>query len=551
MKKIIIPVLFMIFVVTSHAQWISNFGGNNLGDIDLTNAKGNAVTVDNSGFSYVTGFCNDGTAGNDIVTIKYNEYGDTLWVRSYNGTANNDDAGFGICVDASGNVYVVGSTMNTGKYHDLTLLKYNPYGELGWIQTYAGTENYNEDKGLGIAVDGDGNIYVTGYSTDYDLKTDIVTQKYDADGNRLWSVLEDGIDDIDSRGLGIAVDNAGNVCVTGFTSTASHGTDIITVKYNPSGSQLWLMTFNGNGSGEDKAFGIAVDDNDNIYITGYCTNDNADYAILRYSESGSLIWSASYNGTGNNEDKAFGIAVDENGNSYITGYSMTSENDNDYVTLKVNSGGTISWSASYNGTGNGDDKANAIGIIFSGGCATQIAVTGESWGTNDNYDYATVRYNITSGSQTAASRYSMSGTSNDIANDIAVSPDNAFVIITGFSEIIIEGHANSSYISTLSSPIKSELTATTNTPSAFSLHQNYPNPFNPSTNIKFDLQSKGNVKLTVYDMLGKTVDVLVNQYLEAGSYNISYSNNGLSSGIYFYELQAGGLRDIKKMTLVK
>ncbi len=551
MKKVIIPILFLMFAVASHAQWVSNFGGNNFTDGCLTNAKGIAVTVDNSGYSYVTGFCDEGTNGRDIVVIKYDENGDTLWARSYNGTANSDDAGFGICVDASGSVYVVGSAMNTGKYYDLTLLKYSSTGELIWVQSYSGTENYTEDKGLGIAVDSDGNIYVTGYCTNSDLKTDIVTQKYDSDGNRVWSALEDGSDDMDSQGLGIAVDNTGNVCVTGYISTENSGLDIITVKYDSSGSQLWIAAFNGTGNGEDKAFGIASDGDDNVYITGYTTNDNIDYAILRYSSSGTLDWSASYNGAGNGEDKSFGIAVDENDNTYVTGYCMGSDDNNDYVTLKVNSSGTITWSASYNGTGNGDDKANAIGLIYLDGAASQVVVTGESWGTNENNDYATVRYNITSGSQTAASRYSMSGTTNDIANDVEVSPDNSKIIVTGYSELIIEGHAGSSYMSTVSDVIKSELTTNTNTPSGFSLYQNYPNPFNPSTNIKFDLPSSSNVKLTIYDMLGKTVDVLVNQNLQAGSYNINYSNTSLSSGIYFYELRAGGLRDIKKMTLVK
>jgi hypothetical protein len=90
-----------------------------------------------------------------------------------------------------------------------------------------------------------------------------------------------------------------------------------------------------------------------------------------------------------------------------------------------------------------------------------------------------------------------------------------------------------------------------NTPSSFSLHQNYPNPFNPSTTIKFEISNSGLVKLVVYDMLGKTVDILVNQNLEPGSYSINYTNKNLYSGVYFYELTAGDFKDIKKMSLIK
>ncbi|HMT12570.1 MAG TPA: T9SS type A sorting domain-containing protein, partial [Ignavibacteria bacterium] len=97
----------------------------------------------------------------------------------------------------------------------------------------------------------------------------------------------------------------------------------------------------------------------------------------------------------------------------------------------------------------------------------------------------------------------------------------------------------------------SELITENNTPQSFTLHQNYPNPFNPSTSIKFELSEASDVKLAVYDMLGRENEVLINQYLTPGSYTFSFSGSNLSSGIYFYELRAGSYRDIKKMTLVK
>jgi hypothetical protein len=552
MKKVILPLLFMMLTAVSYTQWISNFGGYTTGDVSLTNAKGIAITVDNSGCSYVTGICNEGVTGNDILVIKYDTSGDTIWTRSYNGSADSDDDGLGICVDGSGNVYVVGSIMNSGMSYDMALLKYNSNGDLQWVRSYAGTEGNNEDRALGIAVDSEDHIYITGFSTESDLKTDIVTRKYDSEGELLWSVLEDGADDLDSKGMGIVVDNSGNICVTGFTNTTNNGADIITIKYDSYGNQSSLATFNGGGNSEDKAFGIAVDENDNMFVVGYTTNSNIDYAVLSYSSSGSLNWSNSYNGTGNGEDKAFGIAVDESGNTYITGHSMTSEPNYDYVTLMVNSSGSIAWTSSYNGTGNGDDKASALGLVYSEGTASQVVVTGESYGTSVNNDFATVRYDASTGSQIAVSRYSMSTTSNDKASDIAITPGTNMIIVTGFSEIIIEANAGPSYLSTVSlGSINSELITNSNTPSKFTLHQNYPNPFNPSTTIKFDISTGENVRLSIYDMLGRTVDVLINQNLQAGSYTISYTNKSLSSGIYLYELKAGNYREIKKMTLVK
>jgi len=88
-------------------------------------------------------------------------------------------------------------------------------------------------------------------------------------------------------------------------------------------------------------------------------------------------------------------------------------------------------------------------------------------------------------------------------------------------------------------------------PESFSLFQNYPNPFNPVTKIKFNLPKGSNTKLAIIDILGKQVNILADQYLRAGSYNIEFNASDLSSGVYFYKLQAGSFTDVKKMVLTK
>ena len=88
-------------------------------------------------------------------------------------------------------------------------------------------------------------------------------------------------------------------------------------------------------------------------------------------------------------------------------------------------------------------------------------------------------------------------------------------------------------------------------PDRFSLSQNYPNPFNPSTKIKFDIKETGFVKLKVFDVLGMEVETLVNEKLSAGSYETTFDGSKLSSGVYFYKIDAGDHTDVRKMTLVK
>lgn len=547
MKKLLFIALLLSTCSLTYSQWIASYG-NTPGDVNFANAKGNSVTVDAQGNCYVTGYSYEGTSQNDIIVLKYGTNGAMIWARSYNGNANMNDEGFGICVDNAGNVYIVGFAVFTGKSSDVVLLKYNSTGDLLWANQYSATEGAVQDKGAAIAVDLSGNIYITGYTTGSDNLKDVFTRKCNSSGAVLWTKTEDGLSRLDAEGNAIAVGPTGNVFITGYTTSANGTADILAIKYNSFGETQWVKEINGSGNAEDKAWGIVVEDTDNAYITGYVTESTgaADCYTAKLNTNGSLIWSKTYNGTGNNTDKAWGIVVDSDGSAYITGETTSSSANINYVTIKYNNLGSQVWSSFYNGTGNGEDKANSIAFVN-----TNVVVTGQSWGTTNTYDYATVRYNKSNGGQTLVNRYSFSGETNDVAKDVATRGGK--IIVTGYSELIIENSSTGSYVSTLSVSAagNSEMTSETVAPVQYELDQNFPNPFNPSTNIKFSLAYSSSVKLIIYDMLGRQLEVLVNQHLEAGTHNITFNAGMLSSGIYFYKLEAGSFSEIKKMTLVK
>ena len=88
-------------------------------------------------------------------------------------------------------------------------------------------------------------------------------------------------------------------------------------------------------------------------------------------------------------------------------------------------------------------------------------------------------------------------------------------------------------------------------PNTFVLNQNYPNPFNASTMISFDISEPGFVRLTIYDLLGREVDVLLDDNLSPGMYHIKYNATDLSSGVYFYRLQKDNLVNTRRMLLLK
>ena len=98
---------------------------------------------------------------------------------------------------------------------------------------------------------------------------------------------------------------------------------------------------------------------------------------------------------------------------------------------------------------------------------------------------------------------------------------------------------------------KEQLVDLKGNPDKFELNQNYPNPFNPSTQLSYDLKTDGNVKLTVFNLVGQSVRVLVDGYQTAGYYEVTFDANDLPAGIYLYKLQVGDYSSVKRMTLVK
>jgi hypothetical protein len=122
-------------------------------------------------------------------------------------------------------------------------------------------------------------------------------------------------------------------------------------------------------------------------------------------------------------------------------------------------------------------------------------------------------------------------------------PDASTGYITGANSTILKTTNGGSLVGV--QPVSNEI------PQQYGLHQNYPNPFNPVTNIKFDITSKGIVKLTVFDIQGLEILTLLNQELQAGSYKVDWNASGYPSGIYFYKLETEQFNQTKKMMLIK
>jgi len=391
---------------------------------------GQKVAFDANGYVYACGY-GQGSIGNyDYITIKYSPTtGEALWVRYYNGLGNGDDQAYAIAVDNSGGVYVTGTNTGSGTSYDYATVKYDANGTLQWVARYNGPGN-SSDYAYAIAADGSGNAYVAGRSYGSGSGDDYATIKYDANGNQQWVARYNGPGNSADYAQAIAVDGSGNAYVTGYSPGLSTSTDYATVKYDANGNEQWVARYNGPGNGTDVAIAITVDGSGSAYVTGGSAGTSMDYATVKYDVNGNQQWVARYNGPGNFVDVARGIAVDDLGNAYVTGYSGGSGFVYDYATVKYDASGNEQWVARYNGPGNSYDGAYAIAVDNSGG----VYVTGYSTGSGTGYDYATLMYNGANGNQLDCKRYTGPGANSDEALSIATGPDGA-VAVTGHSYV--------------------------------------------------------------------------------------------------------------------
>lgn len=237
----------------------------------------------------------------------------------------------------------------------------------------------------------------------------------------------------------IVCDDDGNVYVTGWCWNGDcwlglTDDDYATIKYDSTGTEVWVAQYNGPANGQDRAQALAVDAQGNVYVAGHSNGTTYmdpvyDYATLKYSASGEQQWVQRYDGPAGGNDWCMALALDDAANVYVAGCSQSSAGSLDYATLKYSSSGEQQWIISYDGPSNGSDQANALTVNTTG----DVFVIGRSWDAATNFDYATVKY-------------------HQEATGVVQPPANF-------------------------------------APREFTLLQAYPNPFNPSTILSFRVAS--------------------------------------------------------------
>ena len=384
--------------------WQRRYNGIGNGDDAIA-----AAVLDDSDNIYVTGYSQEGTSlgGYNWVTIKYFPNGDTAWKRSFNWTANTTDEPFAMAIDKFNNIYISGYGRTGLPFDDdFITIKYNSNGIREWVNVYASVV-FNTDMSNSIVVDDSCNVYPSGYGSKL-TGNEIITIKYSTTGEEKWiRRFPTNYSDILRFTLS-AVDKYNNVILNGYYYLGEQYA-FNTIKYNSSGDLLWNRIYKGDGN-LNFCFALCTDDSANVYAAGRNTSTGTgnDFLTIKYNQYGDTSWIRIYDGGDSLHDEIKSIAVDNFENVFVTGVSQSSTIANmDYLTIKYNSYGDIVWKKKYNGVGMPfmNDISYAISIDNNG----SVIISGNSELSNTNSGFVTLEYSfITNTLENIQSNYSFS-----------------------------------------------------------------------------------------------------------------------------------------------
>ena len=338
------------------------------------------MALDASGNIYVTGYTSSNglatsgaykssiAGGNDGFLIKFNNSGTRLWGTYIGG--GNEDFAEGVALDASGNIFVCGRTQSTGMatsgaylssfnssigYNvSAYIIKFSNAGSLSWA-TYFGADNSTYPGSMDV--DKSGNLFITGYTgytklatkgafqTSHAVDYDAFLAKFSSSGSLYWCTLFSG--SAGAYGFGVVCDASDNVLISGYTrsdaSLATAGayqtsfggqTDIYLAKFSNSGALAWATYY--GGAGYDYFYGMCVDADESIYLTGGTGSSDGiatdgayqstlagsiDVFVAKFSKAGKIVWGTYYGGS--SVEYGYGMCVDASKNVYVTGYTFS------------------------------------------------------------------------------------------------------------------------------------------------------------------------------------------------------------------------------------
>ncbi|MEO8149588.1 MAG: SBBP repeat-containing protein [Bacteroidia bacterium] len=519
---------------------------------------------------------------------------DWQWAKSAGGISF--DVSNSIALDANGNSYITGffygDTISFGNstltstsyplYSAIFIAKYDAWGNMVWAKSVSGTIGC---KSNAIAVDANGNSYITGYFNEDSItfgnvtlvntfgSSEMFVVKYDASGNVIWA--KKALGTTQEEGVSLTVDANGDLYVTGYfqSSTITFDTIVLSnlgiesvfvVKYDSLGNVIWAKSA---GNADAVGNGIAIDANKNVYVTGFFKDSisfdsatilngssliTSDIFIVKYDSLGNVIWAKSAGGA--SDDYVSSIKVDINGNSYLTGEfaspsiifgatTLVNAGVCNIFIVKYDPGGNIIWAKSAGGTSGDYGKDIALdtngNLFVTGNFGSSMITFGSTVLTsNGDFDFFVAKYDSSGNILWAKSA---GGILNELGYGIAVDAfGNSYVtgsfespnVTFGSSDIITAGGTDF-FIAKLNSTTGiSELNNSSSTISIF------PNPTTSRISIT---NSKPIDEITITNPLGQII-----YRAKPDDKNVSVQLN-VADGIYFVTLTSGNQNITKKV----
>lgn len=360
-QKYLIYILafYFLFTVNLSAQntWQRTYGGSSF-------EEGRAALQTNDGGYIVIGWTNSYGAGDyDIYLVKTDNFGDTLWTKTY-GTSEDERASCIIPTSDGGYILSGFSLLTNDSLGDIYFIKLTSQGDTVWSRKYDGA---NERRGYLIENTKDGGFIISGSTYSYGASNlDILLMKTDSLGDSIWTRTYGGSGK--EEGFAFQTSDSGYI-ISGYTTSFGDSLgDVYLVKTDPSGNPIWTKTFGGDST--DEGYAIPTDDGGYL-ISAYTLSYGAgggDIYLIKTDNQGDTIWSKTYGGS--NMDRGSAIPVSDGGYIIAGSTSSYGAGSMDVYLIKTDPSGNPLWTKTYGDIG--VDYATVIqqtsdnGYIISG-----------------------------------------------------------------------------------------------------------------------------------------------------------------------------------------
>ncbi len=345
--------------ITFEVDSFSGFGGGVaegwpvIIDVNSSYDQANDVVIGSNDTIYIVGRCTDcgGNPNESSYIAKLDSNGTLLWTNisrlSESSTLFSDESVKRAVIGSDNNLYTAGYCFNCGikEGRAIQLRKLDPDGNKIWTNVIDSNSS-NGYFASDLAIDSSNNIYVAGYCDECGNKGDkaYYISKFNSDGDNIWTNITDPSTGPD-RANGIDIDSNNNIYVTGVYEGNSTMADnstikddkILTMKFDSNGNHIWTNITNpsfGNDEGKD----ITVDSNNNVYVAGYCygcgNNGSRAYYTIKFDSQGNHLWT-NINDLTSSLEESNAIISDSENNIYVTGYCDGCGNDSSYAMLTI------------------------------------------------------------------------------------------------------------------------------------------------------------------------------------------------------------------------